>query len=54
MAAHTMFDGRLQLYKRANGRFWSCAARVGGQQFRNTTREELLERAKDVANRVIG
>jgi integrase len=49
MAAHTMFDGRLQIYKRENGRFWSCAARVGGQRFRQTTGEEALDRAKDVA-----
>jgi integrase len=47
MAAHTMFDGRLQIYKR--GRVWWCAARVGGQRFRDSTKQELLERAKDVA-----
>lgn len=49
MAAHTMFDGRLQIYKRPNGRSWNCAARVGGQRFRITTGVELLEQAKDVA-----
>jgi integrase len=49
VAAHTMFDGRLQIYKRPNGRFWNCAARVGGQRFRITTGVELLEQAKDVA-----
>jgi integrase len=48
MAAHTMFDGRLQIYKR-DGRYWNCAARVGGQRFRHTTGEEVLERAKDIA-----
>jgi integrase len=47
MAAHTMFDGRLQIYKR--GHVWSCAARVGGQRFRISTGVELLEQAKDVA-----
>jgi integrase len=47
MAAHTMFDGRLQIYKR--GHVWSCAARVGGQRFRSTTAEESLDRAKDIA-----
>lgn len=47
MAAHTMFDGRLQIYKR--GHVWSCAARVGGQRFRSTTGEESLDRAKDIA-----
>jgi Phage integrase, N-terminal SAM-like domain len=49
VAAHTMFDGRLQIYKRPNGRSWNCAARVGGQRFRITTGVELLEQAKDVA-----
>jgi len=44
-----MFDGRLQIYKRESDRFWSCAARVGGQRFRRTTGEEALDRAKDVA-----
>lgn len=44
-----MFDGRLQIYKRPKGRFWNCAARVGGQRFRITTGVELLEQAKDVA-----
>jgi len=49
MAAHTMFDGRLQIYRRNGGRHWSCAARVGGQRFRSTTGVESLEQAKDVA-----
>src|SRR5579863_6701029 len=46
---HTLFDGRLQLYKRGNGRYWQCAARVGKRRFRETTGEESLDRAKDVA-----
>ncbi len=49
MTTHAMFDGRLQLYKRAAGRHWQCAARVGGRRFRETTGEESLDRAKDVA-----
>lgn len=48
MAAHTIFDGRLQIYKRG-GKYWNCAAMVGGQRFRQTTKQESLERAKDVA-----
>lgn len=46
---HDMFDGRLQVYKRGESRFWQCAARVGSQRFRNSTKEEDLSRAKDVA-----
>lgn len=49
MQTHSMFDDRLQVYKRDNSRFWQCAARVGGQRFRKSTGEESLERAKDVA-----
>lgn len=44
-----MFDGRLQVYRRGTGRTWQCAARVGEQRFRSTTKEEDLDRAKDVA-----
>jgi integrase len=49
MTTHTMFDGRLQVYKRGHSRFWQCAARVGTERFRESTKEESLERAKDVA-----
>ncbi|ATQ43136.1 integrase [Caulobacter mirabilis] len=44
-----MFDGRLQVYRRDKGRTWQCAARVGGERFRESTGEEDLDRAKDVA-----
>ena len=49
MTTHEMFDGRLQIYKRGASRHWQCAARVGGRRFRQTTGEESLDRAKDVA-----
>lgn len=49
MATHTMFDGRLQIYRRPGGRNWQCAARVGHERFRSTTGEQDLDRAKDVA-----
>lgn len=39
----------MQIYKRCGGRFWQCAARVDGQRFRESTKEEDLDRAKDVA-----
>lgn len=44
-----MFDGRLQVYRRPEGRVWQCAARVGGKRYRESTKEEDLDRAKDVA-----
>lgn len=49
MTTHQMFDGKLQVYRRGDGRVWQCAARVGGQRFRESTKEEGLDRAKDVA-----
>jgi len=49
MQTHEMFDGRLQVYKRTNSRLWQCAARVGGVRHRSSTKQESLERAKDVA-----
>ncbi len=48
MTSHEMFDGRVQVYKRG-GRFWQCAARIEGQRFRESTKEESLELAKQVA-----
>ena len=44
-----MFDGRLQIYRRTTQGPWQAAARVGGQRFRQSTGEEALDRAKDVA-----
>jgi len=49
MTTHTMFDGRLQVYKRKHGNVWQMAARVGGQRFRKSTDEESLDKARDVA-----
>lgn len=49
MATHSMFDGRLQVYRRGNSRYWQCAARVNGERFRQSTKEETLDRAKDFA-----
>lgn len=49
MATHSMFDGRLQLYRRDNSRYWQCAARVKGRRFRASTKEEDLDCAKDFA-----
>ena len=49
MTTHELFDGRLQIYKRGQSRYWQCAARVGSQRFRETTKEASLERAKDIA-----
>ena len=49
MANHTILGGRVQLYKRPGGRFWQCSASIKGRQFRNTTNEEELSLAKEIA-----
>lgn len=49
MTTHTMFDGRLQVYRRGDGKVWQCAARVGGERFRESTHETEVARAKGVA-----
>src|ERR1700756_3082466 len=49
MATHTLFDGRLQVYRRSSSGPWQAAARVEGRRFRQSTGETALDRAKDVA-----
>lgn len=48
-ARHTLLDDAVQLYMRPRSPFWNCSFSVGGKQFRQTTREESLAQAKDVA-----
>lgn len=49
MATHLMFDGKVQVHRRENSRYWQCAARVKGERFRTSTKEEDLDCAKDFA-----
>ena len=44
-----MFDKRVQLFKRDDSRVWWCAARLEGVRYRESTKEQDLDRAKDVA-----
>lgn len=46
---HTLLDGKVQIYMRANSPHWQCSCTVAGRQRRTTTHEESLSRAKDVA-----
>lgn len=48
-ARHDLLDGKIQLYKRPDGRFWQCSATVNGKQYRASTKEDELARAKDAA-----
>ena len=47
-ARHEILGGKVTLYKR-DGRFWQCAASVGGKQHRATTKKEELAQAEDAA-----
>jgi integrase len=46
---HTLLDGKVQVYKRANSPHWQCSCSIAGRQRRATTHEESLAHAKDVA-----
>src|ERR1700761_1488324 len=46
-AIHTMFDDRVQIYRRPGGKVWHCSTRVGGVGFGATPKKGILSRAKD-------
>ncbi|MDE1900931.1 MAG: hypothetical protein KGI37_04700 [Alphaproteobacteria bacterium] len=37
MADLNLMDGKLQLYRRGDGKIWQCSASVGGKQWRIST-----------------
>ncbi|MBI1246880.1 tyrosine-type recombinase/integrase [bacterium] len=49
MTDHVLMGGRLHLYQRENSRYWQCATFLDGRNYRMSTREESLSRAKDIA-----
>ena len=49
MENHEILGGKVQLYRRANSKFWWCATRLGGKQRRKTTKKESLKLAEDFA-----
>jgi integrase len=49
MLSHEVLGGKVQIYRRGNGRVWQCSASVSGIQHRSTTKESSLELAKQVA-----
>lgn len=46
---HTLFDGKLQLYKRKSSPYWQGSTSLASKQWRVTTKEDDLARAVDVA-----
>ncbi|NBO19715.1 MAG: site-specific integrase [Proteobacteria bacterium] len=49
MASHEVLGGKVNVYRREDGRYWQCSASVGGKQFRVSTKEESLALAKEFA-----
>ncbi len=46
---HTLFGGKLHIYRRANSSKWQCAAYVNGKNWRVSCKEDSLSLAKDMA-----
>ncbi|MDI1229150.1 MAG: site-specific integrase [bacterium] len=46
---HAVMDGKVQLYKREESRFWQCSTYMDGQNLRTSTKEETLTMAKEYA-----
>lgn len=46
---HTLLDGKVHVYRRANSRFWQCSTYLGSCNHRQSTREENLAAAMDFA-----
>jgi integrase len=49
MTTHVIHGGKVNIYRRGEGKFWQCSASVGGKQFRISTGETSLDLAKQVA-----
>lgn len=47
--SHELMGGRLRLYQRPKSRAWQCATYFDGKEWRASTRQESLSRAKDIA-----
>lgn len=46
---HDLMGGKLHLYKRENSSNWQCSTYLAGKNWRKTTDEDSLSRAKDIA-----
>ena len=49
MATHTIFGGKVHLYKRENSSYWQCSTYLSGRNRRTTTKQESLNLAKEFA-----
>ncbi|MEO0398499.1 MAG: site-specific integrase [Pseudomonadota bacterium] len=46
---HTLFDGRVHIFKRKQSRYWQCETFLNGKKVRASSKEESLGKAKDFA-----
>src|SRR5690606_36826394 len=46
---HKFMDGRVNVYKRPNSSYWQCSTYMQGRNWRSSTKEESLQKAKEFA-----
>src|SRR5580658_7767958 len=46
---HELMGGKLHVYRRENSRCWQCSTYLAGKNWRVSTKEDSLSRAKDIA-----
>ncbi len=46
---HTILGGKVHVYKRPNSTLWQCSSYFAGRNRRNSTKEESLSKAKEIA-----
>jgi len=46
---HELMGGKLRVYKRENSELWQCSTYLAGRNYRKTTKEDSLARAKEIA-----
>ncbi len=46
---HDLLGGRLHVYRRENSSYWQCSTYLNGKNWRASTKEDSLQRAKDFA-----
>src|SRR6516225_261887 len=46
---HTIFGGKVHIYKRPDSTLWQCSTFLAGKNRRSTTKEESLSKAKEIA-----
>lgn len=46
---HSLMDGKLHVYRRDNSRYWQCSTYLNRRNYRASTKEESLVRAKEFA-----